>query len=80
MEIKMYTVPGCGYCKTIKQHLKKRGFEVTEIDLSVDEDGQNFMDLRGYTGVPVTVIGEQEIVGFKMEDIDEALDTLQKNS
>lgn len=35
--------------------------------------GQAFMDSRGYTALPVTVIGSHEISGFRLDKIKELL-------
>lgn len=73
MEVKIYTMPACGYCKQVKKHLKKNGISYTEINLKEDKDGRKFMNDRQYTGVPVTVIDDTEIVGFNIDKVDEVL-------
>ena len=44
-----------------------------EVDLSTDKEGQAFMDQRGYTALPVTVIGQTEVSGYDMPKIKKAL-------
>lgn len=73
MEIKIYSMPACGYCKQLKKHLDKHNIKYTDINLKTDKEGQAFMNSRKYTGVPVTVIGEEEIVGFNLDRVDEIL-------
>lgn len=72
-EVKIYTMPGCGYCKQVKRHLMKHGIPFQEINLKEDKAGQKFMNERGYTGVPVTVIQGEEIVGFQLDRVDQLL-------
>lgn len=71
--VKIYTLPGCGYCKQVKKHLNKNNIPYQEINLKEDKDGKAFMKARGYTGVPVTVIGKEEIVGFDLDRVNELL-------
>lgn len=72
--VKIYTMPACGYCKQVKRHLSKHGIPFEEINLKEDKDGQKFMNERGYTGVPVTVIKGEEIVGFDLDRVNKLLD------
>lgn len=71
--IRVYTMPGCGYCRSVKAYLKEAGLSYQEIDLSTDLQGQEFMALRKYRALPVTVIGGVEIEGFDMPKIRAAL-------
>ena len=71
--VKIYTMPACGYCKQVKRHLSKYEIPFEEINLKEDKDGQKFMNERGYTGVPVTVIKGEEVVGFDLDKIDQLL-------
>lgn len=72
-DIMMYTMPDCSYCKQTKDFLKSFDISFKEINLQTDEDGQSFMESRGYTALPVTVIGEHEISGFRLDRIRELL-------
>lgn len=72
--IRLYTLPGCSYCRQVKEYLKDNGIAYEEINLEHDVDGQAFMDSRGYTALPVTVIGSHEISGFRLDKIKELLE------
>mgnify|MGYP000131595892 CR=1 FL=1 len=61
--MRIYTLPGCSYCRQVKEFLADNGISYEEIDLDSDMQGQAFMDSRGYTALPVTVIGSHEISG-----------------
>lgn len=71
--VQIYTMPDCSYCRGVKEFLRSVGVAYQEIDLSRDRKGQKFMAKRGYTGLPVTVIDGQEIVGYDMPRIKTAL-------
>jgi glutaredoxin 3 len=74
MEITVYTTPTCGYCRHLKSYLEQRGVEYTERDVSVDRDAAEEMVQRsGQMGVPVTVIGDQVVVGFDRARLDSLL-------
>ncbi len=71
--VKIYTQPGCSYCTKTKEFLGAHHIPYVEIDLSTDKEGQAFMDSRGYTALPVTVIGTDEIAGFRLDKIESLL-------
>ena len=71
--VRIYTMPGCSYCRSVKEFLRQGGISYEEINLAEDKAGQAFMESRGYTGLPVTVIGAEEIVGYNMPRIKAAL-------
>jgi len=74
MEITVYTTPTCGYCRHLKSYLEQRGVEYTERDVSVDRTAAEEMVQRsGQMGVPVTVIGDQVVVGFDRARLDSLL-------
>ena len=57
MEIIVYGTPTFVYCHSIKQWLKKEGYEFTE--KYVDQDAQaakEMMEISGQNGVPFTTI------------------------
>lgn len=72
-QVHIYTMPGCSYCRSVKEFLRDHGIEYQEVDLSTDEKGKAFMNQRGYTALPVTVIGTTEISGYDMPKIKDAL-------
>ena len=71
--IRLYTLPDCSYCAQIKQFLTDSNLTYEEINLETDTAGQEFMESRGYTALPVTVIGNHEISGFRPDKIKEIL-------
>lgn len=71
--IRIYTQPGCSYCSQTKQFLSEHHLKYEEINLDTDQEGQAFMEQRGYSALPVTVIGDHEISGFRLDKLRELL-------
>lgn len=67
--IKIYTTPTCIYCHALMDWLDQQGIEYEEIDASNNPD---------ISAVPVTIIGDQTIVGFDRPAIKKALSALKK--
>ena len=62
--IKIYTTPTCIYCHALMDWLDELGVKYEEIDASTMDD---------IAVVPVTVIGDAEIVGFDRPAVKKAL-------
>lgn len=72
-KVKVYTSSTCPYCVMAKEYLAEKGVEFEEKNVQTDKEARQELMKMGYTGVPVVVIGEEEIVGFDKAKIDEAL-------
>lgn len=66
--IKIYTTPTCIYCHALMDWLDDLGVEYEEIDATTMDD---------INIVPVTVIGDEKIVGFDRPAIKKALKNLK---
>ena len=64
--VKIYTTPTCVYCHALMDWLDSKGIKYTEKDATKEKD----IDI-----VPVTVIGDERIVGFDRPAIKRALKT-----
>jgi glutaredoxin-like YruB-family protein len=72
--IKIYSTPFCPYCVTLKEYLRAKKVEFTDVDVSENEKERDEMiELSGQIGVPVVNVDGQIIIGFDKEKIDEAL-------
>lgn len=71
--VRVYSQPGCSYCRRTKEYLAEHGVSYVDIDLTKDREGQKFMNRRGYTRLPVTVVGETEIEGYDLGAVARAL-------
>lgn len=70
----VFTTPTCSWCRVVKQHLKKHKIRFKEIDVSKDERAARDMVRRtGQQGVPVTLIQNRPVVGFKKDEINRLL-------
>ena len=67
--IKIYTTPTCAYCHALMDWLDSLDVKYKELDATKEEDIQT---------VPVTVIGDERIVGFDRPAIKRALAKLEK--
>ena len=65
--IKIYTTPTCAYCHALMDWLDEQGISYEEIDATT---------MDNIATVPVTVIGDETIVGFDRPAIKKALKNL----
>lgn len=73
--IKVYSSDSCGYCQKLKSYLDSRSISYTVIDVNASEDNAyELIRLTGQSAVPVTIIGDETIVGFDKPAIDKALE------
>ena len=74
MKVEVYSTPTCMYCNLLKDFLKENDVEFTEINVAEDEEKRNYIvEKSGQMGVPVTIIGDEVIVGFNQAKISEIL-------
>jgi len=78
-KIKLYAVSTCGHCKTLKKMLESERFVFESVDVDLLEGAQRRETLAEVKQVnkrcsfPTIVIGEKVIVGFRENEIKEAL-------
>ena len=78
-QCKLYSLSTCSHCKACKKFLGDCGveYEFTDVDLLSDEDRQPVLEeiknLTARCAFPTVVIGEKVIVGFKEDEIKQAL-------
>lgn len=73
-KVTVYTSNTCPYCTMAKDYLKDRNIEFEEKNVQTDSEARQELMAKGYTGVPVIVIGEEEIVGFDKKRLEALLD------
>ena len=59
----------------VKVYLSRKGVPFTEYNVSTDGDGLKALIGMGYRTTPVTVIGDEKVVGYSPSKMDEALKT-----
>ena len=77
--VKMYTLSTCSHCKATKRFMDECNitYEFTDVDLLDGEERQAILEdvrkLNPKCSFPTIVIGEKVIVGFKENELREAL-------
>lgn len=69
----VYSSDTCPYCTLAKDYLTEIGVEFEEKNIQRDNEARKELMEMGHMGVPVIVIGKEEIVGFDKDKIDELL-------
>ena len=78
-QCKLYSLSTCSHCKACKRFLGECGieYEFTDVDMLSEEDRKPILDeikqLTSKCAFPTLIIGEKVIVGFKEQEIREAL-------
>jgi len=71
-KVTVYSTKNCPYCRMAKAFLEKYGVPYDSIDVGADaEAAQKMVDLSGQRGVPVITVGEEVIVGFDAQRLNE---------
>lgn len=70
----IYTSSTCPYCTMAKDYFNEKGVNFEEKNVQTDATAREELMAKGYTGVPVIVIGEEEIVGFDKARLEKLLD------
>lgn len=77
--VKVYALSTCSHCKKAKELLQQKGvdYDATDVDqLEGDQRQQVIEEVKQYNpslSFPTLVIGERCIVGYKKDEIEEAL-------
>lgn len=72
-KVTVFTSSTCPHCKTAKDYLKEKGVEFEERNVQNDPEARKELIQKGYMGVPVIVVGDEEIQGFDKARLDELL-------
>jgi len=81
MNVKVYSTPGCPWCKVAKDFLESHHINFEYIDVSVDENAAKTMIKKsGQMGVPVIEIDDQIVIGFNKQVIEELLGISEPNN
>lgn len=77
--VTIYSTPTCGFCHMAMDYFEEKGVKYTERDITVDEEGLNYvLEKVGQAVTPIITIGDELIVGFDRPTIDAALQKLQE--
>ncbi|MGI6295280.1 MAG: glutaredoxin family protein [Armatimonadota bacterium] len=73
-QITVYSTPTCPYCHQVKDYLKQKGLEFTDLNVASDLEARNNMVQKsGQLGVPVVEVDGQMVVGFNRAKLEELL-------
>ncbi len=78
-EVKMYTLSTCIHCKNVKRFLDecKVNYEYKDVDLLTGMEREEVVEeirkVNAACSFPTIVIGDRVIIGFKENEIREAL-------
>jgi len=77
--VKMYTLSTCSHCWSAKRLLKRYNvdFDAVDVDLTTGDERQALIaEVKRYnpaTSFPTLIIGDKVIVGYREDEIKEAL-------
>ena len=60
----------------VKVYLSRKGLDFTEYNVSLDPEAVKRLIGMGYRTTPVTVIGDERVVGYSPPKLDAALQAL----
>ncbi|MBN2125296.1 MAG: glutaredoxin family protein [Deltaproteobacteria bacterium] len=78
-DVRMYTLSTCSHCKATKKFMEECNvkYEFTDVDLLDGEERAAILEdvrqLNPRCSFPTIIIGDRVIVGFKEQEIREAL-------
>ena len=72
-DVVIYTSDRCQYFHAAKDYMDENNVKYTEKNISQDQEARKELMKKGHMGVPVTIIGDEEIVGFDQAKLKEAL-------
>ena len=74
-KVKVYSTPACPFCAMTKNFLREHGIEFEDINVQENyEAAREMIRISGQTGVPVTEIDGEVIIGFNEKRLREELD------
>jgi glutaredoxin 3 len=69
--VSVYSTPTCPYCHQVKEYLKVKGIEFTDLNVATDQEARkNMVQKSGQLGVPVIEIDGNIVVGFNRAKLD----------
>lgn len=74
--VTVYSTPTCAFCKTEKQYLEHLGVRFVSKDIELEPESLEELQQKlegNFSGVPVTDINGDIVVGFNRPKIDELL-------
>jgi glutaredoxin 3 len=81
-KVKVYSTPGCPYCKMAKEFLSKKGVPFKSYDVMSDKEALKEMKKisGGALRVPVISVCNEVMLGFDRSRLEQALSCLEHSS
>lgn len=77
-DVVLFATSWCGYCAKTRKLLADNGVDYFEYDIEKSAEGNEKFRLLNGRGVPLLVVGDEVIRGFRPVVIERALDALQR--
>ena len=61
------------FCKKTEEFLRAKGVEFTIRDIAEDDEALTELERMGVMATPVTVVGDEEVVGFDRRKLERLL-------
>jgi len=61
--LKIYSASWCGHCKRLKDFLRNKGIEFTEVDLDIDIEGAMDLVNLNLKTIPQVFLGDKHLGG-----------------
>lgn len=75
-DITIYSTPVCHYCQAAKEYFDENNITYTNHDVAEDADKrQEMIEMTGQMGVPVIKIGDDVVIGFDQQKVEELLES-----
>lgn len=71
--ITLYTAPGCGHCRQLKDFLRHNQIPFGEQDISRNRRAEAEFRRLGARGVPVLMVGGERVDGFNPKRLAQVL-------
>ena len=73
-DLTIYTQPSCGYCKELKDFLKRHDIHYEEKDITMDRSAfDEMVNKYKIRATPLLVYGKMIVVGFNPDEIEKML-------
>ena len=73
-KIIVFTQPDCPPCRSVKVYLEEKGLEFEERDVTADQEAvRELVETYQSRSTPTIVIGENVMIGFDPEELDQIL-------
>jgi len=77
-KVVIYTTSWCPFCQKTRDYLKSKNVPFAELDIEQNEVGKAQYSEFGTEAIPVVLIGNRRILGFKPDVFEDSLNQLGK--